>query len=118
MVKLNTLPQRIARAPLQRLATLTVREQQRPTGASWEQQRRSVLYDAGGLCQCATCKALGRLRAAHHVDHIVPLWEGGHPTDPANLQAINTECHAAKTAREALRRAQEGGATNPTAPVT
>ncbi|MFN7433655.1 MAG: HNH endonuclease signature motif containing protein [Betaproteobacteria bacterium] len=62
-----------------------------------------ILRAANGVCQCAQCKATGQLRPAHEVDHIVPVWDGGGEGD-ANLQAINRECHKAKTADEARRR--------------
>jgi len=40
------------------------------------------------------------------VDHIVPVSEGGHPFDPANLQTLCEECHKDKTARENSERSQ------------
>lgn len=87
-----------------RVRTLTTSEAQRDRSSFFQSLREQVLADANGLCQCAECKALGRLRFATEVDHIVPLWEGGHATDRANLQAINVECHKAKSAAEAARR--------------
>jgi len=38
---------------------------------------------------------------------VVPVWEGG-TDDPSNLQAINRDCHRAKTVAEAARRLQAG----------
>lgn len=40
------------------------------------------------------------------VDHRVPLWEGGHPVDPANWQPAHRSCNSSRGAREgnALRR--------------
>jgi 5-methylcytosine-specific restriction endonuclease McrA len=38
------------------------------------------------------------------VDHIIPVSEGGHPFDPANLQTLCTDCHKHKTARENSER--------------
>lgn len=43
---------------------------------------------------------------ALEVDHIVPISEGGHPFDPANLQTLCTDCHNDKSAEEAARRAE------------
>ena len=40
------------------------------------------------------------------VDHIVPVADGGHPFDPANLQTLCSECHQDKTARENSERSQ------------
>lgn len=38
------------------------------------------------------------------VDHITPIWAGGHGTDPANIQVLCVQCHKEKTALEAGRR--------------
>lgn len=53
------------------------------------------------MCQCEACQGAGY--TATEVDHRTPLWEGG-TDDDSNLQAINTECHKAKTAAENRRR--------------
>lgn len=37
---------------------------------------------------------------AFHVDHIVPVSQGGHPFDEANLQTLCAECHREKSAEE------------------
>ena len=42
--------------------------------------------------------------AAHEVDHIVPKCKQGDDR-MENLQAICRQCHAAKTAREAIEQA-------------
>lgn len=69
-------------------------------GRPWRRLRAAVLARANHLCQCSECKALGRLREATEVDHIIPLAQGG--TDcMSNLCAINADCHAAKTRRDA-----------------
>ncbi|WP_420042603.1 HNH endonuclease [Bordetella genomosp. 9] len=50
------------------------------------------------MCQCENCK--GVKLVAHEVDHIIPVAKGG--TDhPDNLRAMNRDCHAEKTKREA-----------------
>lgn len=54
--------------------------------------------------RCALCLAVGRLRAATEVDHIVPLERGGSDNDH-NLQGLCHECHVEKTAREQAERA-------------
>jgi 5-methylcytosine-specific restriction enzyme A len=82
--------------------------QLRPGQSQWERLRVEVLTRAMGLCECAECRALGRDLIASEVDHIVPLWAGGAPRDPANLQAMARECHAAKSAAEAKARAGGG----------
>jgi len=51
-----------------------------------------------GLCQ--QCKADGRVRLGHEVDHRVPLHLGGAERDD-NRWLLCADCHAAKTRREA-----------------
>ncbi|QOK96571.1 HNH endonuclease [Ralstonia pseudosolanacearum] len=68
-------------------------------GADWERTRARILGRSGGLCECDECARLGRVRLATEVDHIVPKARGGTDDDD-NLQAINVECHRAKTVRE------------------
>ncbi|RLK45958.1 HNH endonuclease [Cupriavidus plantarum] len=67
--------------------------------AEWERTRKRILARAKGLCECADCKALDRIRVAREVDHIVSKANGGSDDDD-NLQAINVDCHKAKTQRE------------------
>jgi 5-methylcytosine-specific restriction protein A len=80
--------------------TLTV---ERTRGGKWMRTRERILRAANGLCQCDECKALPAPRLAHEVDHTVPLVDGGADADH-NLQALNSDCHAMKTAAEAARR--------------
>ena len=40
------------------------------------------------------------------VDHIQPIWDGGHGTDPDNLQVLCIHCHQSKTSAEAGRRSK------------
>ena len=61
---------------------------------------------------CVTCEAEGRVRLATELDHIVPLWEGGHEAD-ANRQGLCTSCHQKKSAQEAKKRASMGMAPLP-----
>src|SRR5690606_38340289 len=44
------------------------------------------------------CVECGRL--AEHVDHIVPISQGGARLDERNLQSLCRSCHSKKTARE------------------
>jgi 5-methylcytosine-specific restriction protein A len=101
-IKMKMLKPRIAMlksgpAPL---TTRTVRI----TGNTRQAINRRIMMRDNGLCQCTECKAAGRVRIAHEVDHVVPLWEGGAESD-ANRQAVNVDCHAIKTAAENKRRA-------------
>jgi 5-methylcytosine-specific restriction protein A len=99
------LKPRIPTATIATVARLTVAEHQRLTGVAWQRARNRVMTAAGGLCQCADCTRDKATRHAHEVDHIIPVWAGG-TDDDANLQAINRDCHAVKTAREAELRAR------------
>lgn len=49
---------------------------------------------------CWGCKGNGLIRRATEVDHIVPIAEGGSPTEPENLQSLCKPCHSAKTRTE------------------
>ena len=53
--------------------------------------------------KCAVCGEL--LPASFHVDHILPLWDGGDDT-LENCQPLCPDHHAAKTQREAVERAE------------
>jgi 5-methylcytosine-specific restriction protein A len=49
---------------------------------------------------CQPCQRKGRIRPATEVDHIMPKSRGG-TDDLGNLAAICSDCHNAKTQREA-----------------
>lgn len=85
----------------------TTKALKRTAGKAWMTHRERILRRDHGRCQCAECKAKGRILIATEVDHRVPLWEGGSDDD-SNLQAINADCHKRKTAEEAQRRAGGG----------
>ena len=72
--------------------------QDRGYGAEWERTRKRILRRDKGLCQ--VCLANGRYTPAKEVDHIHHKAAGG-TEDDANLQAICSPCHQAKTAQEA-----------------
>lgn len=75
-------------------------------GPGWQRLRDQVLKRDQYICQCARCKASGRVRIAGEVDHIIPRSRGGR-TELSNLQAINVECHRIKTTEE------KGGTVKP-----
>jgi 5-methylcytosine-specific restriction protein A len=108
---LARMPGRLARPPRQ-LQPLPRAEQLRPClpddrrirGRPLQAIRERILGRDRGLCQCAECRQLGRLRFATLVDHITPIWAGGAESDE-NRQAIASECHLRKTAAEAGQRA-------------
>lgn len=75
-----------------------------PLPANWPAKRARILRRDGRVCyRCAR-------GGCNEVDHIVPASRGG-TDDDSNLAAICTDCHKAKTAREARgesrRRAPE-----------
>lgn len=75
---------------------------ERGYGPAWDRLRASILQRDQHLCRCAECALSGRVRAATQVDHRIPKFEGG-TDDPANLYAINAECHRRKTGQEGAR---------------
>lgn len=71
-------------------------------GRPWRRLREQILERDGYLCQCQACEKRSVPLIAHEVDHIKPIAQGG-TDDPKNLQAINRDCHKAKTRAEAVR---------------
>ena len=49
---------------------------------------------------CKKCKDEGKTKKADHVDHIVPISQGGERLDWLNLQSLCIKCHNSKTASE------------------
>lgn len=82
-----------------------VESTQRQRGRAW-MERRARWFRKHPLC--VKCNALGRVSAATQLDHITPLIDGGSDDDE-NLQGLCDDCHKAKTADEASRRAGGGG---------
>lgn len=72
---------------------------ERGYGTAWEHLRGRILRRDNYLCHCDECKRLGRIRPATEVDHRIPK-EAGGTDDPSNLQAINRDCHKAKTIKD------------------
>lgn len=74
-------------------------------GGDWARRRAYVMARDEYLCQ--PCLKAGRVTQAAHVDHIIPVAEGG--TDGLdNLQAICESCHKVKTQEEAKRGRRRG----------
>jgi 5-methylcytosine-specific restriction endonuclease McrA len=57
--------------------------------ARWHRRRHPLCADPFGLHE-------GRLVAGEHVDHVVPLSQGG-TNETSNLQTLCRRCHARKT---------------------
>lgn len=93
------------RVAMLRSATVKTLSIERTRGSAWMATRERILRRDMGLCQCGACKLLPAPRIAHQVDHIVPLADGGADADH-NLQALNVDCHALKTAAENAARAR------------
>jgi 5-methylcytosine-specific restriction protein A len=72
--------------------------EQRGYDWAWRKKRVAVLKRDRYLCQCGDCN--GRRLPATEVDHVIPKSLGGSD-DFHNLQALNVDCHKAKTQREA-----------------
>lgn len=49
---------------------------------------------------CVMCEAQGKASPAHHVDHIIPISEGGDWYDYENLQGLCAAHHSQKTAAD------------------
>lgn len=67
-------------------------------GWQWSKTRARILDRDMHLCQ--VCLAQGRATPATEVDHVKPKYLGGTDDDD-NLQALDHDCHAAKTQAEA-----------------
>lgn len=101
MPRLQCIKPAVQMAPTRAVQSVSATERIR--GNSWQAIRRRILARDRGVCQCEECKRTGAVKLAHEVDHVTPLDQGGSNGD-ANLQAINRDCHALKTAAEAKAR--------------
>jgi 5-methylcytosine-specific restriction protein A len=70
--------------------------------ADWRARRQRILLRDAYVCQADGCGRVVSGRAAH-VDHLVPLEEGG-TDDDANLRTMCEVCHGKKTRGEMRRR--------------
>lgn len=82
---------------LRPIGELKARGSQRPRGDTWMNIRDRVL--ARDKYTCQKCGTIG-LPSELEADHIVPLCEGGAPSDMANLQALCIPCHKVKSSAE------------------
>lgn len=107
MPKLHSLKPRVANLTASRINVLRSRPEtvERKRGSAGVKDRKRIAARDFGLC--VLCTANGFVRRGSVVDHIVPLWAGGSDEDE-NKQLLCTECHDAKTAREAAVRASGG----------
>lgn len=75
-------------------------------GSRWRDIRKNVFKSQAGRCFCPGCEMCNTrnkkqcFREAIEVDHIIPLRDGGAPTDRGNLRGLCHECHDVKTRAE------------------
>lgn len=94
------MPSPLPRWSPPRLAVRSTKERAHYTSAEWRALRQRILVRDSFTC--ADCRRVVAGPAAH-VDHIVPLQEGG-TDDPANLTVRCERCHGRKTRGEQGRR--------------
>lgn len=83
----------------------TTSRHERGYGTEWVRLRLEILRRDNGLCQCEQCKGGKiRVRIATEVHHLISKAKGGSD-DPANLAAINRDCHKRETMAEQGRQA-------------
>lgn len=101
-MKLRTLGSRLTQAPRPGPKPLPATTVERKRGSAGVRDRANIRARDKGLCQ--EHKRQGMVRLGHVVDHITPLHMGGDDQD-SNKELLCTECHDAKSAREAGARA-------------
>jgi 5-methylcytosine-specific restriction protein A len=69
---------------------------QRGYGGLWQRLRLMVLREEP---LCRECKKEGQVTEAKHVDHVLPIAQGG-TNERSNLQSLCAHHHAIKTATE------------------
>jgi 5-methylcytosine-specific restriction protein A len=84
-------------------------------GTEWNRLRKQILERDNYLCQCDNCKGgVKRTTPATEVDHITSKaqakllrWTKAQIDSPDNLNAINKDCHKAKTIQEQGKQYKE-----------
>ena len=66
----------------------------------WRKFRQSILAEQGGCCEACGNVQPDRLL---HIDHIIPIVDGGAKWDIDNLQVLCKRCHGAKTWEETIK---------------
>lgn len=67
------------------------------SASKWRTARSQALARAAGVCEIRTASVCTTV--ATEVDHIVPLSQGGHPLDQANLRAACRACNLNRNAK-------------------
>ena len=96
------MPERVERWRPARIRHTHTKERAHYTSADWRARRERILTR-----DAFTCAVCGRVigGADAHVDHIVPLEDGGTDEDH-NLQTLCAADHGRKTRAEQRRRGQ------------
>lgn len=98
------MPSRLQTWKPPRMKVESTRELRHYTTKAWAEKRRRILVrDA---CVCQACGSIASGPEAH-VDHIVPLADGG-ADDDGNLQTLCRPCHSKKTIGEQRRKGNLG----------
>ncbi len=70
----------------------------------WRRFRATVIgSNPAKWLRCADCKEYASDPSGIHLDHIIPLSQGGPRLDVDNLQPLCPSCHSSKTAKENMR---------------
>ena len=97
----EVMPARIERwRPPVHLKARPTKERAHYTSKDWRARRKAILIRDAYRCRSCSRVAYG---PAAHVDHILPLEEGG-TDDEGNLQVLCESCHGRKTRAEQRRR--------------
>ena len=95
------MPARVERwSPPRMKRTTVTKERAHYRTADWQARRLRILRRDAFMC--AVCRRVVYGQSAH-VDHVVPLEEGG-TDDDGNLQVLCSADHGAKTRAEQRRR--------------
>ena len=68
-------------------------------GTKWQKFRRAIIQRRGG--ECVKCGATPDGKELH-LDHIIPIRDGGERWDTTNLQLLCRKCHSSKTMKEVM----------------
>jgi 5-methylcytosine-specific restriction protein A len=106
MAKIPSIKPRIPEADLSVAKPLASNRRKPVAGFSYDSarwRRLSRRYRAAHPA-CEHCEAAGRFSLTEHVDHIVPVADGGAAWDEANFAALCRPCHSLKTADDKAKR--------------
>lgn len=85
-------------------------------GGSSRKYRRAREFVLDDDPLCSDCRAIGRVRAAEHTHHIVPLAEGGAKHDSNNMVGLCREHHQKRHGGKVKGSAVDGSPLDPDHP--